>query len=119
MQIQLLLATAVATAAIWPIQDHARRVFYLARRAWVPSMLSLTATAVVVSCVLLSLQGNIDPLWVPFGSLALANFIALLLGVTIARQGSTKQDRPSLPRLLERMPERFLARSWVRSASRR
>ena len=31
VQIQLLLATAVATAAIWPIQDHARRVFYLAR----------------------------------------------------------------------------------------
>ena len=72
-------------------------------------MLSLTVTAVVVSCVLLSLQGNIDPLWVPFGSLALANFIALLLGVTIARQGSTKQDRPSLPRLLERMP----SGSWL------
>lgn len=84
----LLVAFALAgvvAAFLSPIQDHVRRVLHLSDASWRAALVSGIQLGAIVVAVLVIQSTSISPVWIPFGSLAVANAISLPLALIMAR----------------------------------
>lgn len=85
-----LAATAAITTFLWPVQDHVRRMLHIAERSWASvAVSSVQLTAVIAAIGVLYAMGT-EPVWIPFGSLAIANASSLLTGLALARPWSIR-----------------------------
>lgn len=95
-----LTITAALTTFFWPTQDHVRRMLHIDERSWMAASVSsaqlvITAIAIGVLSVL-----NVAPAWIPFGALAVANMLSLVIGLIGARP--TSREHPESARLHSR-----------------
>jgi hypothetical protein len=102
-----LTATAFATTFLWPTQDHIRRTLHIAERSWAAAGISVAQFATVVISIGVLLALDTPRVWIPYGSLAIANAVSLIVGLIVAR-GSFRHG-PA--------PDRLNPRSLTRSGS--
>ena len=97
--IRALNITMCLVAALSPLQDFLRRMLHLSGRSWHAARVSLIQLGVVIaSWAIAGLGSHRYPLaWLPFGILALANAVSMMVGVILARRAIA---RPA-PRLVE------------------
>lgn len=98
---QALLAltlTGVAAAFFSPVQDHVRRMLHLSGVSRVAALVSLVQVAVVVVSLLVARAAGIAIWWAPFGALALANLVSLVVGVAVGRRAVTAEAPPAILR---------------------
>lgn len=77
-------ATGAVTGALWPLQDHVRRVLHLANSSWKAAAVSTTQLAMVsLSLVAVHAAGS-KSVWLPFGILGIANAVSLSAGLVLA-----------------------------------
>lgn len=91
--------SATIAAFLSPVQDHLRRMFHLAGisgRAAVMSGFQLGAALIAIAV----LGSSLPAPWVPFGALAVANTVSLVVGLWMARS------------VLARYPGRGLSPPW-------
>ena len=73
------LATMAGTAAflafVSPIQDHMRSMFHISKRSWLAAPMSAIHFLTTAVCLAVGLYT--DPLWAPFGALAIGNVASL------------------------------------------
>lgn len=81
-----LAITAFVTSVLSPIQDHIRRVMHLAGRSWLAALTSTVQLSIVVTTITFGLATGLDDAWVPFGGLAAANTISIMVGLALARR---------------------------------
>lgn len=67
--------TAAFLAFVSPIQDHMRSMFHVSRRSWLAATMS--AIHFLMTAVSLTVGLHTDPLWAPFGALAIGNVASL------------------------------------------
>ena len=89
-----LTLTAGVTTFLWPTQDHVRRMLHIANRSWAAAGVSIAQFATVVASIGILLAIDIPEAWIPYGSLALANAISLLAGLSVARRSLVSGEAP-------------------------
>ncbi len=82
--VQGLAISAGLTAVISPIQDHLRRLLHLAGRSWNAVATSAIQAAGVVAGLSLLSAASVDPAWVAFGALGIANVVSSAFAVRAA-----------------------------------
>lgn len=95
----LLVAFALAgvvAAFLSPIQDHVRRVLHLSDASWRAALVSGIQLAAILAAVLAIRGSNISSVWIPFGSLALANAISLPIALLMAKNLQSQPFREKL-----------------------
>lgn len=98
-----LLLTATAVTSVSPIQTHVRRLLHLANRSWAAAAVSLVQVVVMAVILALGRWRGIPDVWLPFGSLALANLLSSAWGYgwgLHAARGGLRIPRPALRRLV-------------------
>jgi O-antigen/teichoic acid export membrane protein len=78
-----LALTSGTCALVGPVQDHVRRLLHFAGYSWRAAAMSATLLGTVLASLLLLHRFDVDPIWVPFGSLSVANAISLLTGLLL------------------------------------
>ena len=102
-----LTLTAFTTTLLWPTQDHIRRTLHIAERSWAAAATSVAQFATVVVSIVVLVALDVPRVWVPYGSLAIANAVSLIVGLAMAR-GALRAG-PA--------PERIHARNLTRSGT--
>lgn len=74
-----LALTAAAASVVHPMQDHLRRLLHFGRSSWNAAVTS-SVQLVTTGLALTVLHLTVPAAWVPFGALALANGVSLLVG---------------------------------------
>lgn len=74
-----LALTAAAASVVHPMQDHLRRLLHFGRSSWNAAATSGVQLA-TTGLALALLHATVSEAWVPFGALALANGVSLLVG---------------------------------------
>jgi O-antigen/teichoic acid export membrane protein len=95
---------AMGVAVLSPTQDHVRRILHQASRS--PRAMQVSAVQLVVAvAALATMVGlHVDPLFIPFSALALANAVSLCAGLLFARlDGGGGTSRPPPARSLLRL----------------
>ena len=82
-----LLATAIASALVSPIQDHVRRMFHLNGASGCAAAISLVHLVVVAGVLVASPALGFAPAWGPFGALAAGNLVSLLVALLLKPGG--------------------------------
>ncbi len=98
--------TAVVTTFLWPTQDHVRRMLHIAERSWAAATVSATQVVISGASIGVMLLLDVTKEWIPFGALAIANLLSLLLGVVLAKPWAAGPA-------LDRLDPRRLMRSGV------
>ncbi len=80
-----LTVTAIATAALSPVQDHVRRMLHSGGESWTAAVVSGTQLAAAAGAIAALHFSEVDPAWIPFGALAIANACSLFVGLVGAR----------------------------------
>jgi O-antigen/teichoic acid export membrane protein len=80
-----LTITAAITTLLWPSQDHTRRMLHIADRSWAAASVSAVHLAITAIAVWALIIANVPAAWVPFGALAIANLLSLILALILAR----------------------------------
>lgn len=80
----LAVTTAIATV-LSPMQDHVRRMFHIAGLSWTAASISIVQFLVVVVCVVWGIAADVGVAWIPFGALAVANAVSLIVGLMLVR----------------------------------
>jgi O-antigen/teichoic acid export membrane protein len=81
-----LTASSILAILVSPAQDHVRRLLHIARHSWNAAAIS-TAQLIVVTVMLATLLAiDVPVVWVPFGSLAVANAVSLSLGLILVKR---------------------------------
>lgn len=96
--------TAALTTFLWPTQDHIRRTLHIADRSWAAASVSAAQFAIAALSIGVLIAMDVTAEWIPFGALAIANLVSLLLGLVLAR-----------PAIGGPAPERLDPRSLTRS----
>ncbi len=78
-----LAITTAATVIVAPLQEHVRRVCHLARVSWRASVVSMVQFVVIVASLLSMLAMDVAVAWIPFGALAIANTVSLVVGLAL------------------------------------
>jgi O-antigen/teichoic acid export membrane protein len=99
-----LTITAAATTFFWPTQDHVRRMLHIADRSWAAATVSSAQLVIVAISIAVMRILDVRAEWIPFGALAIANLLSLLLGIALAKPWATTAA-----------PERLHPRQLVRS----
>jgi O-antigen/teichoic acid export membrane protein len=81
--VALSITTPIA-AFLSPLQDQVRRVFHLAGQSWKAAAVSAVQAFTVFAVIGILLAFDVNPAWMPFGSLAIANAASLSVGLVIA-----------------------------------
>lgn len=102
-----LTLTAGVTTFLWPTQDHVRRTLHIAHKSWAAAAVSITQLLAVVGSIVVLTATDTPRVWIPYGSLAIANAVSLIVGLGLARM--------SLP--AGTAPERIHMRSLSQSGS--
>lgn len=84
-----LAVTAAGTAAIWPIQDHIRRVLHLGGVSWMAGTVSAVQLGTVVGSLVILRVLDIPVAWIPFGALIVANLVSASAGIALAGKASS------------------------------
>lgn len=100
-----LVLSAMAAAAVSPLQDHVRRVLHIARRSWSAAGVSFVQLLILVGA-LWWIGVELGVYWAPFGALAIANATSVLL-VIAASWGRTNNY------LIPRMTDLFNSGRWL------
>jgi O-antigen/teichoic acid export membrane protein len=87
-----LTVTGIVFAGVSPVQDHVRNMLHIAAQSWIAATVSAIHVLVVVAGILLFLVTDLPPSWCPFGVLAVANIVSLIVGVAMAR---SRESAPS------------------------
>lgn len=82
-----LAITTALTVMVAPLQEHVRRVCHLAGLSWRASVVSAVQLAAIVASLVGMALAGIDPAWIPFGALAVANVLSLAVGVALLAHG--------------------------------
>lgn len=77
-------ATACVLSFLSPIQDHIRRLQHLAGISRIAALMSIVQLVAVTAALMIALGRDIDPLWVPFGALSVANAFSLAVGIAVS-----------------------------------
>lgn len=82
-----ILVTQLLVAVLFPIHDHIRRMLHTGNDSWSAAWVSLAQVpAVAVALLVLSVL-SVSPVWIPFGSLALAQLASVVIaGVLVIRK---------------------------------
>lgn len=97
-------AGAFGVAVLSPTQDHVRRVLHQSARSPRAMQVSAVQLAVAVSAVAAMVALGVDPLFVPFSALALANAVSLGAGLLFAHlDRGTRSSRPPAVRSVLRL----------------
>ncbi|MDJ0925416.1 MAG: hypothetical protein QNJ77_12715 [Acidimicrobiia bacterium] len=102
-----LALTAGLTTLLWPTQDHVRRTLHIANKSWAAAAVSVAQFVTVVGSIGVFLLAGVPDVWIPYGSLALANAASLLVGLILARWSVSR----------ERAPERLNRKSLTQSGA--
>lgn len=97
----LALTCALATF-ISPIQDHLRRMLHVAGESWRAVAVAVVQLAGVLVAVVGMTVAGVAPVWVPFGSLVIANLISLCVGLLLSLR-ELLADGPQAPISTERL----------------
>ena len=89
-----LTVTAAATTILWPTQDHIRRTLHIAERSWAAATVSVVQCVVVIASIAVLAATDVPVIWIPYGSLALANAASLVTGLVLARRSVTSAAAP-------------------------
>lgn len=81
-----LTVTAIATAALSPMQDHVRRMLHSGGESWTAATVSGAQLAASGAALAFLHFSEVHPTWIPFGALAIANACSLLVGLVGARR---------------------------------
>jgi O-antigen/teichoic acid export membrane protein len=109
-----LALTGAAMVFLSPIQDHVRRILHSGGDSWRAVAVSATQLGGVVGAIaLLNYVLEVPPAWVPFGALAAANLLSLLVGLTSPRALSGGRDGMPVSELL--VPGRWIFLSGLMS----
>lgn len=113
-----MTVTAFLAAFLSPIQDHLRTIMHLGEASWGAAAMSIVQGTVVGAVLVTAGIMNLDPAWIPFGALMVANTISLIVGfVLLERIGDDPDtDSPSLGTLV-RPGGWFLATEITKSAA--
>lgn len=101
-----LTITAAVTTFLWPTQDHVRRMLHIADRSWAAATISATQVAISAASIGVMLVLDVTKEWIPFGALAIANLLSLILGLILSKPWAAEPA-------LERLDPRSLMRSGV------
>jgi hypothetical protein len=88
-----MAVTALLTAFLSPIQDHMRRLLHLAHESWRAAVLSVVQAVVVGGFLGVAWVTDRTDAWLPFGALAIANTLTIIIGLAIFRPGSVRPGR--------------------------
>lgn len=102
-----LTITTGITTLVWPTQDHIRRTLHIADRSWAAATVSTAQLAVAAVSIGALLVADVPAAWIPFGALAIANVVSLLIGIVLVRMSLTSQLAP------ERLHLRNLTKSGM------
>ena len=80
-----LTVTGIVFAGVSPVQDHVRSMLHIAEQSWIAATVSAIHVLVVGAGIFLFLATDLPPSWCPFGVLAVANIVSLVVGVAMAR----------------------------------
>ncbi len=86
-----LLAIGITTAVasvLSPAQDHIRRVLHQCHRSGKASQTSMVQLAAIVLALGVCTAAGVPSAWVPFGSLAFANFASISFALSISHRGA-------------------------------
>ncbi|MGI9586501.1 MAG: hypothetical protein ACR2N7_13015 [Acidimicrobiia bacterium] len=84
-----LAVTSAVAIVISPMQDHVRNMLHIASESWSAAAVSVVQLTVSVAAILTAVTLDIPAQWMPFGALALANSVSLVVGVVLARARTT------------------------------
>ncbi len=98
--------TTAAATILAPAQAHVRRMQHIAGLSWRAAMTSGMQLAGAGAALAVLMGLHVPAAWVPFGALALANALSLLVGLLLSASG-----RPALDRL--RLTELVKAGRWL------
>lgn len=116
-QAPFLITSAIAAIFFAP-QTHARRLLHIAGHSWAAAAVSLVQVATAAAALAVITQTSIGPLWVPIGSLALANVastIAASLILSRLSRALAPEAKQAAAEVRERIGYRQLAPSgrWL------
>jgi len=94
-----LTVTAALTTFLWPTQDHIRRMLHIADRSFAAAGVSAAHLATTALAIWVLIVVDVRSEWVPFGALAIANLISLLIGLALAMPKRRSQPSPEHLRL--------------------
>jgi len=99
----LALTTAIATV-LSPLQDHVRKMLHIAALSWRSATVSIVQFVAVAIAIGLMIWLGVEPAWIPFGSLGIANAVSLPVSLILLRTQGTGQDVefPALRLLISR-----------------
>jgi O-antigen/teichoic acid export membrane protein len=80
-----LSITAALVTGFFPLQEHARNLLHLSGSHWAAAFVSIIRLMVAATALLVGLKAGWAPGILPFGSLALADLMALLASLVIVR----------------------------------
>lgn len=80
-----LTITAIAAAFLSPVQDHVRKMLHSGGASWHAAAVSTVQLVSAVAGILVLTLLGVPAWWIPFGALALANFLSLAAGLVAAR----------------------------------
>lgn len=80
-----MTVTAFVTAWLSPLQDHIRHLLHLGEASWGAAVVSVVQAIVVGVALVLAVTLDLDPIWIPFGALVIANLLSLSTGIAIAK----------------------------------
>lgn len=81
-----LTITTIVAAILSPIQDHVRRVMHLAGTSWLAALTSIVQLIVAGACLFGGIAAGLDTVWIPFGTLVVANAVSASVGILLARR---------------------------------
>ncbi|MGF7239482.1 MAG: Wzz/FepE/Etk N-terminal domain-containing protein, partial [Frankia sp.] len=91
-----LAVSTVACGAVSPLQDHLRRLLHMSGKSGHAAAVSVIQLACVIAALIGLKWLGVNPLWRPFGALALANVASILVALAILAElrGSTVAAHP-------------------------
>jgi hypothetical protein len=92
-----LTTTTAITIVVSPLQDHIRQLLHIAERSWHAVVVSSIQLVSVAAAIVTLLRFDVARVWIPFGSLAIANTVSLTAGVILS--GSHRPASRDTPRL--------------------
>lgn len=78
VMIALAVTTAVTTV-LSPLQDYVRKMFHIATLSWRAAAVSIVQFVSVAAAIAVMMALDVGVAWIPFGALAIANAISLVV----------------------------------------
>jgi O-antigen/teichoic acid export membrane protein len=76
--------TCGAAILVSPSQDYVRRMLHTDGASWVAATVSAVQLTAAVAALSVLYLGGVPVVWIPFGALAIANLVSLVVGVILA-----------------------------------